>query len=110
ILRPAGPELTLIECQFLFAPEAVASTGFDPSDAVEFWDITNRQDWAICESVQRGIAARPHQHGYYAPMEDYSLDIRRYVAERLRPELWFRRSIRVPRHFTPSRFPFPSSP
>jgi Rieske 2Fe-2S family protein len=83
ILKPRGPERTLIECQFLFAPEAIASAGFDPSDAVEFWDITNRQDWAICESVQRGIASRPHQHGYYAPMEDYSLDIRRYVAERL---------------------------
>ena len=28
---------------------------FDPSDAVEFWDLVNRQDWAICESVQRGM-------------------------------------------------------
>ena len=65
------------------APEAIASADFDPSDASELWDITNRQDWAICESVQRGIAARPHEHGYYAPMEDFSLDIRRYVTERL---------------------------
>ena len=63
--------------------EGDAVESVDVSGAVEFWDITNRQDWAICESVQRGIAARPHHHGYYAPMEDYSLDIRRYVAERL---------------------------
>ena len=83
ILQPKGPERTLIECQFLFAPEEIAKSGFDPSDAVDFWDITNRQDWAICESVQRGIASRPHDHGYYAPMEDLSLDIRRYVGERL---------------------------
>jgi glycine betaine catabolism A len=83
ILQPKGPERTLIECQFLFAPEEIAKPGFDPSDAVEFWDITNLQDWAICESVQRGIASRPHVHGYYAPMEDLSLDIRRYVGERL---------------------------
>jgi len=83
ILQPMGPQRTLIDCQFLFAPEAIASADFDPSDASELWDITNRQDWAICESVQRGIAARPHEHGYYAPMEDYSLDIRRYVGERL---------------------------
>ena len=83
ILQPKGPERTLIECQFLFEPEAIARSGFDPSDAVELWDITNRQDWAICESVQRGIASRPHDHGYYAPMEDLSLDIRRYVGERL---------------------------
>ncbi len=30
--------------------------GVDPSYAVEFWDTTNRQDWAACESVQRGLA------------------------------------------------------
>jgi len=83
ILQPKGPERTLVECQFLFAHDEIEKPGFDPSDAVELWDITNRQDWAICESVQRGIAARPHDHGYYAPMEDLSLDIRRYVGERL---------------------------
>jgi Rieske 2Fe-2S family protein len=82
-LVPLAADRTMIECVWAFAPEAVARPGFDPGYAVEFWDITNRQDWAICESVQRGIASRPHQHGYYAPMEDYSLDIRRYVAERL---------------------------
>ena len=31
---------------------------FDPSDAFDFWDVVNRQDWAICESVQRGHGAR----------------------------------------------------
>jgi phenylpropionate dioxygenase-like ring-hydroxylating dioxygenase large terminal subunit len=83
ILRPTGPETTSVECQFLFAADEIEKPTFDPSDAVELWDVTNRQDWAICESVQRGIASRPHDHGYYAPMEDISLDIRRYVGERL---------------------------
>ena len=45
--------------------------------------LVNRQDWAICEAVQQGISARVHQRGYYAPMEDYNLDIRRYVLERI---------------------------
>jgi Rieske 2Fe-2S family protein len=35
MLQPKGPDRTLIECQFLFAPEEIASAGFDPSDAVE---------------------------------------------------------------------------
>ena len=87
ILQPRGPEQTDIVCHFLFEPHEIAKPGFDPSDAVEFWDITNRQDWGICESVQRGMHSRVHQHGYYAPMEDYSLDIRRYVRERLGPDL-----------------------
>ena len=61
----------------------MAKPGFDPSDAVEFWDLVNRQDWAICESVQRGMSSRVFQTGYYAPMESWSLDIRRYIGERL---------------------------
>jgi Rieske 2Fe-2S family protein len=87
ILQPRGPERTDIVCHFLFEPCEIEKPDFNPGDAVEFWDITNRQDWSICESVQRGIRSRVHQYGYYAPMEDYSLDIRRYVKERLGPDL-----------------------
>jgi glycine betaine catabolism A len=59
---------------------------FDASDAISFWDRVNRQDWAICESVQRGMRSRVFEHGYYAPMESASLDIRRYVHDRLTGE------------------------
>jgi Rieske 2Fe-2S family protein len=86
ILEPRGPGRTDITCHFLFEPEAMVAPDYDPGDAVEFWDITNRQDWIICESVQRGMQSRVHTHGYYAPMEDLSLDIRRYVTERLGPD------------------------
>ena len=54
-------------------------TRFDPSDAVTFWDRVNQQDWQICESVQRGMQNPVFERGYYAPMEDYSLDLRRYI-------------------------------
>jgi Rieske 2Fe-2S family protein len=50
---------------------------------VDFWDLVNRQDWTVCESVQEGIQARVHDHGYFAPMEDWNLDIRRYVTDRI---------------------------
>jgi Rieske 2Fe-2S family protein len=33
--------------------------------------------------VQAGMRARVFEHGYYAPMESWSLDIRRYIRERL---------------------------
>jgi Rieske 2Fe-2S family protein len=61
----------------------MAKADFDPVDAVEFRDLVNRQDWAIGESVQRGMSSRVFRSGYYAPMESWSLDIRRYIAERL---------------------------
>jgi Rieske 2Fe-2S family protein len=83
ILQPRAAERTDIVCHFLFEPHEIAKPDFDPSDAVDFWDVVNRQDWAICESVQQGMHSRVHHHGYYAPMEDFSLDIRRYVTERL---------------------------
>jgi Rieske 2Fe-2S family protein len=82
-LWPRGPERTAIVCDFLFHPDEMARPAFDPSDAVEFWDLVNRQDWAICEGVQRGMRSRVFEHGFYAPMESASLDIRRYVGERL---------------------------
>jgi len=85
MLRPVGVARTQITCHFLFEPWEMARPGFDPGDAVEFWDLVNRQDWSICEAVQEGLAARVHASGFYAPMEDFNLDIRRYVTERIGP-------------------------
>jgi Rieske 2Fe-2S family protein len=81
-LWPSGPATTTIVCDFLFHPSETSKLEFDPSDAVEFWDLVNKQDWKICESVQAGMRSRAFQYGYYAPMEDSSLDIRRYIASR----------------------------
>jgi phenylpropionate dioxygenase-like ring-hydroxylating dioxygenase large terminal subunit len=80
---PRRPGHTTVVCDFLFHSTEIALPGFDPSDAVDFWDRVNRQDWAICENVQRGMQSRVFQHGYYAPMESASLDIRRYIKEKL---------------------------
>ncbi len=82
-LWPIDQANTRIDCAFLFHPDEIARARFDPSDAIEFWDLVNRQDWRICASVQRGMGSRVFEHGYYAPMEDQSLDIRRYLEEKL---------------------------
>jgi glycine betaine catabolism A len=81
-LWPQSPGQTAVVCDLLFYPDEVAKAGFDPSDVVEFWDLVNRQDWNICESVQAGMKSRAFDRGYYAPMEDASLDIRRYLSSR----------------------------
>ncbi|HEY1978109.1 MAG TPA: aromatic ring-hydroxylating dioxygenase subunit alpha [Candidatus Baltobacteraceae bacterium] len=82
-LWPKSPSKTVVQCDFLFHPTEIAKPGFDPSDAIDFWDLVNRQDWWICACVQSGMSSQRFEYGYYAPMEDYSLDIRRYVRERL---------------------------
>jgi phenylpropionate dioxygenase-like ring-hydroxylating dioxygenase large terminal subunit len=69
-LIPVAADRTRIECTWAFAPEAVAQPDFDPGYAVEFWDITNRQDWAACESVQRGLTSPYASPGPLSPAED----------------------------------------
>ncbi len=69
-LVPVAADRTRIECTWAFAPEAVSEPGFDPAYAVDFWDITNRQDWGACESVQRGLSSLHASPGPLAPDED----------------------------------------
>lgn len=82
-LWPRAPDHTTIACEFLFHPTEIDKAGFDPSDVVDFWDVVNRQDWVACESVQQGMRSRGFRGGFYAPMEDPSLDIRRYLEKHL---------------------------
>jgi Rieske 2Fe-2S family protein len=69
-LRPLAPNHTAVECEWLFSGEAVQQETFDPSYATDFWDITNRQDWTACESVQRGVSSRGYRRGPLSPRED----------------------------------------
>ena len=41
-----------------FIPTRCARPDFDPADAVEFWDLVNRQDWRVCEGVQAGMRSQ----------------------------------------------------
>jgi len=70
LLTPLTPGMTRVHCSWAFLPDVVASAEFDPSYAVDFWDITNRQDWSACESVQRGMASPRFTPGPLAPAED----------------------------------------
>ena len=60
---------TKIVCQFLFHPESAAQSCFDPSSAVEFWDMTNRQDWTVCELAQSGMEDIGYTPGPYSNLE-----------------------------------------
>ncbi len=68
-LWPQSPERTLIVCDWLFHPDAFARKDFNPQDAIEFWDMTNKQDWHVCELSQQGIASREYEPGPYSSRE-----------------------------------------
>ncbi|MEX0665310.1 MAG: aromatic ring-hydroxylating dioxygenase subunit alpha [Acidimicrobiia bacterium] len=63
--EPLTPSTTRVECEWLVEPDVD-----DIGGAVELWDLTNRQDWAACESVQRGLASGAYRPGPILERED----------------------------------------
>ncbi|MGE5213847.1 MAG: aromatic ring-hydroxylating oxygenase subunit alpha [Nitrospirota bacterium] len=68
-LEPQSPDRTLIFCDWFFNPEAFKRSDFDPNDAVQFWDMVNKQDWHVCELSQQGISSRAYEPGPYSARE-----------------------------------------
>lgn len=69
---PRGPEKIENHCYWLFDPNVAQDPSSQPGieSAVEFWDITNKQDWEVCEQMQIGTRSRRFTQGYYAAQED----------------------------------------
>lgn len=69
LLTPVAADRTLVESEWMFHPGNVGDPAFNPSDAIGFWDVTNRQDWDIVERSQLGISSRRYEPGPYSPRE-----------------------------------------
>jgi glycine betaine catabolism A len=107
-LEPLGPGRTRVACNWLFPPEALDVDGFAPGYAVEFWDLTNRQDWEACEGVQRSTSSRGFRPGPLAPDEAYVYRFLRvlaasYRAGRLVPREGPERPLRDPGSWLPDQ-------
>jgi glycine betaine catabolism A len=83
-LWPQSPERTLIVCDWLFHPDAFNRPDFKPNDAIEFWDMTNKQDWHVCELSQQGIASRAYEPGPYSSRESIPAAWDRYYLSVMR--------------------------
>lgn len=68
-LWPQAVDQTKVICELHFHPDEMKKQDFDPSDAVAFWDTTNREDWRICELSQLGIQSRAYKPGPYSAKE-----------------------------------------
>jgi Rieske 2Fe-2S family protein len=69
-LWPRAHDRTEIICEWHFHPAEMAKPTFQADDAVEFWDVTNREDWGIAERSQLGINSRVYQPGPYSTREE----------------------------------------
>jgi len=82
-LWPKGPGQTQVICEWHFEPEQMAKAEFDASDAIGFWDMTNRQDWRACEITQLGVTSKAYTPGPFSHQEDLLYVFDRFVVERL---------------------------
>jgi Rieske 2Fe-2S family protein len=75
-LCPTGCDRTEIVFDFLVHPDELARPEFDLAGVVEFWDLTNRQDWRVSELTQLGLKSRAYSPGPYSDREEllYALD------------------------------------
>jgi Rieske 2Fe-2S family protein len=69
LLTPLAVDRTLVESEWMFPVSNDGNPAFNPKDAIDFWDVTNRQDWAICEQSQLGVASARYEPGPYSPRE-----------------------------------------
>ncbi|MEA2518444.1 MAG: glycine betaine catabolism [Chloroflexota bacterium] len=81
-LIPVAADRTTVICQVLFEPATMGLPGFDPSDAIAFWDLTNTQDWHVCEMQQIGTRSRSWVSGRYSNQEASVHAFDQMVAER----------------------------
>ncbi|NQY07907.1 MAG: aromatic ring-hydroxylating dioxygenase subunit alpha [Flavobacteriales bacterium] len=71
-ITPDGPGKITNNCYWLFHPDAIKDKNGQAGikSAVEFWDITNKEDWAVCEQMQFGTKSIRFTRGYYSGRED----------------------------------------
>ncbi|MBT5874292.1 MAG: hypothetical protein HOH43_12810, partial [Candidatus Latescibacteria bacterium] len=66
------------DCFFLLHPDVIKDKNHMKrfESAIAFWDMTNREDWQVCEQMQQGLRSRRFERGRYSGQEDilYALD------------------------------------
>jgi Rieske 2Fe-2S family protein len=68
-LWPRSPGHTHVTCEWFFEPATIERDDFDPTDAIGFWDMVNKQDWYVCELQQKGVGTRNYTAGRYSAEE-----------------------------------------
>ncbi len=82
-LWPLAADRTDIICEWHFHPQEIAKLDFSPKGAIDFWDLTNRQDWELSDLAQQGISSPGYEPGPYSNREELLLALDRWVLERV---------------------------
>ncbi|MDT0613411.1 aromatic ring-hydroxylating oxygenase subunit alpha [Streptomyces lancefieldiae] len=80
---PLAEDRTVVECDWLYAPDVVAS-GADLSRSVELFHRVNTQDFAACERTQPAMSSRAYRAGgVLVPAEHHIGVFHEWLLERL---------------------------
>jgi Rieske 2Fe-2S family protein len=78
---PLAADRTIVECDWLFRPDVVAS-GADLRPSVELFHRVNQQDFDACERCQPGMASRAYAAGgVLVPSEHHIATFHQWVRE-----------------------------
>ena len=82
-LAPVSHEETAVTFDVLFDPGARGEGGeVAAGDVYDFWQLTNAQDFSICERQQVGLTSPGFTPGRYAPVEEGMHEFDKIVAQR----------------------------
>jgi glycine betaine catabolism A len=82
-MYPLEPGRTVIECDWLYAPDVV-TTRRDLSRSVELFHRVNMQDFDACERTQPAMSSRAYRHGgILVPAEHHIAEFHQWVVSRL---------------------------
>ncbi|HZO70682.1 MAG TPA: aromatic ring-hydroxylating dioxygenase subunit alpha [Ktedonobacteraceae bacterium] len=83
---PEGPTHSRVVCEWLFDPVVMTRPDFDPMDAVEIFDLVNRQDWEVCELAQQGMTSKAFRSGgIYVPAEQHIRTFADFILAKIAP-------------------------
>jgi glycine betaine catabolism A len=75
VFLPLDVAHTEVRCDWLVAGDAQAGVDYDPDEVAALWDVTNRQDWHLCEINQLGVQSRSYEPGPHSTIgEPYIAD------------------------------------
>ena len=83
---PQSPGRTRLVAEWHFHPDEIAKPTFVYEDAIEFWDRTNREDWAISEQSYLGISSRGYQPGPYSAREQQLWEFDQFVVSKIKED------------------------
>ncbi|MDP1841617.1 MAG: SRPBCC family protein, partial [Reyranella sp.] len=65
-LTPIGPNETHVRGYWLVDEKAVEGKDYTLDRLLPIWDLTNKQDWKICEDQQAGVSSHAYTPGPYS--------------------------------------------